>query len=473
MSQDCRGVYPIACVVIVIDDGDMTDTHNTQSAPPRRSLHRSERGSILAGVSAGLGEHFGINAWWFRWAFIVLAFFGGLGILLYVLAWLLIPGQDEDQAAAVRWIDSVDLTDTGTILGIVLIGAASIVIATQVIDISGSVVFAAILFVVGVLLYRGDLAARPTNGPTGEPPSEQTSDEADDPADRADVEPAAERAEEVGGAASAVATSLESGDSAGGPPPAQVPAKPKRARPPKPPREPSMLGRITIAVVLIVVSVMALLEASGISIAGSAPGDLFDPVHYGATALAIVGIGLVVGAFVGRARWLIVVGILMLPVLLLSSVWPRAFDWTAGDQFLSPETASDVRSDYSLGAGRLELDLRGLSAEEIAGLGDVDITVGAGEVVVTIPSDAGFTFDGEVGLGQIEIVQTTAEVSGGNRGGEDEATFVTFQTEVVDTRSGVNPQLSFESESPPRGLKLDIELGAGKIQIRIEDKVDA
>lgn len=466
MSQDCRGVYPIACLVIVIDDGDMTDTHNTQSAPPRRSLHRSERGSILAGVSAGLGEHFGINAWWFRWAFIVLAFFGGLGILLYVLAWLLIPGQDEDQAAAVRWIDSVDLTDTGTILGIVLIGAASIVIATQVIDISGTVVFAAILFVVGVLLYRGDLATRPTSDPTGAPPPEQTSDAADDPADRADVEPDAERAEEVGGAASAVATStaFESGDSTGGPPPAQGPAKPKKVRPPKPPREPSMLGRITIAVVLIVVSVMALLEASGISIAGSASGDLFDPVHYGATALAIVGIGLVVGAFVGRARWLIVVGILMLPVLLLSSVWPRAFDWTAGDQFLSPETASDVRSDYSLGAGRLELDLRGLSAEEIAGLGDVDITVGAGEVVVTIPSDAGFTFDGEVGLGQIEIVQTTAEVS---------ETFVTFQTEVIDTRSGVNPQLSFESESAPRGLELDIELGAGKIQIRIEDKVDA
>ena len=36
---------------------------------------------VLAGVAGGLGTHLGINAWWFRLAFIILAFFGGFGNL--------------------------------------------------------------------------------------------------------------------------------------------------------------------------------------------------------------------------------------------------------------------------------------------------------------------------------------------------------------------------------------------------------
>ena len=46
----------------------------------------------LAGVCGGLGEYFELDAVLFRAAFVVLAFAGGLGILLYLALWLVVPG---------------------------------------------------------------------------------------------------------------------------------------------------------------------------------------------------------------------------------------------------------------------------------------------------------------------------------------------------------------------------------------------
>jgi phage shock protein PspC (stress-responsive transcriptional regulator) len=61
-------------------------------ARPGRQLRLSARESMIAGVCAGLGEYFELDPILFRAAFLVLAFVGGLGILLYVVLWLLIPG---------------------------------------------------------------------------------------------------------------------------------------------------------------------------------------------------------------------------------------------------------------------------------------------------------------------------------------------------------------------------------------------
>lgn len=57
-----------------------------------KRLHRSGEDRKIAGVCAGLGEYFELDPVLFRAAFLVLAFAGGLGILLYLVLWLLIPG---------------------------------------------------------------------------------------------------------------------------------------------------------------------------------------------------------------------------------------------------------------------------------------------------------------------------------------------------------------------------------------------
>lgn len=61
--------------------------------PPetRFGLYRSPRGKMVAGVSAGLAEKTGLNAWVFRAIFIIGTFTFGPGLLAYLILALLLP----------------------------------------------------------------------------------------------------------------------------------------------------------------------------------------------------------------------------------------------------------------------------------------------------------------------------------------------------------------------------------------------
>src|SRR2546421_7329780 len=59
----------------------------------RPPLVRSRSNRIVAGVAGGLGYHLGVDPVLIRIAFALLAFAGGLGILLYLIARGLIPGE--------------------------------------------------------------------------------------------------------------------------------------------------------------------------------------------------------------------------------------------------------------------------------------------------------------------------------------------------------------------------------------------
>jgi len=52
----------------------------------------------VAGVAGGLARHLDVDPVLLRVAFVVLAFFGGSGLLLYVACWLLLPTDDNPQA---------------------------------------------------------------------------------------------------------------------------------------------------------------------------------------------------------------------------------------------------------------------------------------------------------------------------------------------------------------------------------------
>lgn len=58
----------------------------------RRALRRSRRNRVIAGVCGGLGEFFGISAFWFRLGFLIALIPGGLpGLLPYLILWIVIP----------------------------------------------------------------------------------------------------------------------------------------------------------------------------------------------------------------------------------------------------------------------------------------------------------------------------------------------------------------------------------------------
>ncbi len=61
-------------------------------------FHRSEAGRMIAGVCQGLGESLGISTLIVRIVFVLLAMINGVGIALYLVAWLFIPTADTTYA---------------------------------------------------------------------------------------------------------------------------------------------------------------------------------------------------------------------------------------------------------------------------------------------------------------------------------------------------------------------------------------
>lgn len=54
------------------------------------NLRRQDR--VIAGVCGGLGAFFGINPFWFRLLFVLLALPGGVpGVLPYIVLWIVMP----------------------------------------------------------------------------------------------------------------------------------------------------------------------------------------------------------------------------------------------------------------------------------------------------------------------------------------------------------------------------------------------
>ena len=66
-----------------------------------KTLYRTHQGRILAGVCSGLAEYFGVDANLIRVVFLVLAVFtGGVGVLAYLLMWIVIPEEGEKTSIA-------------------------------------------------------------------------------------------------------------------------------------------------------------------------------------------------------------------------------------------------------------------------------------------------------------------------------------------------------------------------------------
>jgi len=60
-----------------------------------KKLYKSRINKIIAGVAGGLAEYFNIDPLVVRFVFVVVTFFNGIGLIIYILmAWLL-PYADE------------------------------------------------------------------------------------------------------------------------------------------------------------------------------------------------------------------------------------------------------------------------------------------------------------------------------------------------------------------------------------------
>jgi len=316
-------------------------TPDQPSAPERPRLVRSRTDRKVAGVAGGIAQHLNIDPLLVRIVFVVLTLGGGVGILLYALGWLLVPQDGEDPVGGGA-LDRMRHS-TWIPIGLLVVGG-SILLGNVFSWDGGAVFFALVLIALGWLLYREESVA-PASGSPGGGASFAT--------------PA------YGGVAPSTAASRS------------APA--------------SYLGRYTFAGMLLVIGFTALLETTDVI--------TFDRRLYPAIALSVVGGGLVVGAFWGRSRALIVLGLLLVPVVILASLIDVPLVGGAGERNFQPATATSVRDEYRLVAGEMVIDLTETEwgSEPVS----FEATIGMGELSIIVPQGVEVDLDASVGAGEI------------------------------------------------------------------------
>lgn len=117
-------------------------------------LRRSREDKVVAGVCGGLGKYFGVEAIWFRLAFVVLAIGGGSGVLIYLISWLVIPPQGTDEVLTTR--EGGNTTDGAVIAGVALVGVGLMLLFNTLFPWFDEILWPLVVIVAGLgLLYTG------------------------------------------------------------------------------------------------------------------------------------------------------------------------------------------------------------------------------------------------------------------------------------------------------------------------------
>lgn len=59
----------------------------------KKRLHKSKKGKVIAGVCSGLANYFNIDPVVLRIIWIILVFCFGIGVLAYLVLWLIMPNS--------------------------------------------------------------------------------------------------------------------------------------------------------------------------------------------------------------------------------------------------------------------------------------------------------------------------------------------------------------------------------------------
>jgi phage shock protein PspC (stress-responsive transcriptional regulator) len=406
----------------------------------REKLIRPTRGRYIAGVSGAIANATNTDPVLWRVLLAVLGFFGGVGVLIYLVGWLLIPAEG-DTASPIESLLGRGRSATAPVSIVLLGGAAALTFAFIVRDGFRATLLAAAVLVCGGLLLRrsnranagatteptapgaapgaapaGAWSAATMAGPATFPPPAPPAP----PAPAAPAQPpttpfpaAATPADEpvtaplpptppnyIQGAYVPPSTAYapprppEFGPPAGGyrPPfaphgpwaqagsrPAPPPAPPRPPKPPKARRERSKLGRITFFMVVVVMGVLALMDVSGVDVAVSA---------YFAAALATIGLGLVIGAWFGRARGLIALALVACVGLGISS-GAETWGGELGNSSYRPQSITAVADRYDFTIGTATLDLR---AVDFTGPPQATtVTMKVGQLKILLPDNVDTT----------------------------------------------------------------------------------
>ncbi|MBO0845685.1 MAG: PspC domain-containing protein [Nocardioides sp.] len=322
-------------------------------------IRRSRSDRRVAGVAGGLGRHLDVDPVILRVAFVVLTFFAGVGLLLYVALWLLLPEDGSDWA-------TIKLDRRSRTVALVIVGAIALLLLVS----NGwwghpgpvylVLVVAAIVVLVTQLPRRGERHQVPPPGappyaapPPGQPAEAQPTDGQPtdgQPAEGQPVEGQAGEAPTVERTATEPTLVEPLPDptapytTAGyyPPPSSSVPEQP---RPVNPRKKGPILFWFAIATIAVALGGLGIADLAGAHIAPSA---------YPATVLGLSAAFLLVGSFWGRAGGLILVGLLAWPAMAITTAIDK---WDVNRTVDTPLTSTDVNSSYRMDNGELVVDL--------------------------------------------------------------------------------------------------------------------
>jgi phage shock protein PspC (stress-responsive transcriptional regulator) len=368
-------------------------------------------------VAAAIGRATNTDPVLWRVLLGVLTLFGGVGLLAYLLGWLLIPSEGDTASPAEALIGrGRSSTSAPLAVGLAVVAVIMLTVAFSG-NIRSSLLGAAVILGAALLVSRGGTAfgrpaseppqppqpqPQPPQPPSGWPPRPDSPTQPGSP-----MPPQAPTTGQPFAPHGPYASSSPYAQSLGYAPPLppQYPGLVQTPPPPpKPPRERSRLGRLVMSLVCLALGALAAVDLVDASIPGTA---------YLATALGVIGLGLVAGAWLGRARWLIFPGLVLTVILIIASSvgnvrsWrgaPWNFDRSGAHSNVTwtPASAAVLDNNYTVNVGNGTLDLSKITFPNDPV--SVNVSVDVGNLVVILPPNVDVDMSATVDSGSADVL---------------------------------------------------------------------
>lgn len=440
------------------------------------TVRRSATDAKLTGLCSGVAQHWGVDPVLVRVGCVLLALSGGIGLVLYLAGWLLIPVEGKDAApvddffgaSGRRWPKEV---------WIALIVVACLVVFAVSSSVSpfgvGPAVILAVIWYFG--FYKKRTASAPSGSSASAPPpvappappefvrypgpptpftqaaeawqqriQENARQAAQGPGQPGAYEwPAPPYADYATSTPSRIADPepvlTERSAFLATPDPVGLYTEPEPVVPPvlvkrRDTRSAKRLRLVCVLVLGLALTALGILDSQGITIPLAA--------YFGA-ALLVVGLTLVAATWWGRARGLLPVGLLLLVgVLITSSPGPmRQIDALEPTTRIYTQVSQFPPAGDTLEVGRLKIDLSQLDVTtDVPYRAHLD----AGSMEVIVPSDVNVVVQYSVDLGQV--------VAYGSQHGQG--------TDLKDQIPDPDPALAGKPT-----LTLDLSIDAGELQV--------
>jgi phage shock protein PspC (stress-responsive transcriptional regulator) len=351
-----------------------SDTTGGFAPPPstasRKLLRRNPTDRVAAGVSSGLGDYFGLDPVLFRVLFATSAFFGGAGILAYLLAWAAIPDAGTEHAPIDTFIAWVRRRRVPMWLAAAVAGLFLWIVAFS--WWTPGPFFPVIAVVVLLVVFYGRRELQASRPAPSAPAEAQTDGSADAPVDL--TKDATEGTTDQPTWPRDARSWFEE---------AREASRRRRRR--------SLPIRIAILSTLVVtLTVLGIVDA--------VTGIPFQVYFW--TLLGIVGTGLLAGLVSRRTP------ISMAPLLLPAVAGAIAFAGShaslhdgVGQREWKPTAAPS--SEYRLGFGQGVLDLRTMTTQSVART--IDVTMGAGQLKIIAPKTLNLTVLANIHFGRLDV----------------------------------------------------------------------